>query len=54
MGNEIRKIKWKFWEYALIVAGYLFGYNHEVYYSVKHNRNMAYFAWKFPERKEKK
>lgn len=52
--NTLRKLNWRMWEYLLLITGWLFGYGHEAYYGVKANRNMAYFKYKFPERKEKR
>lgn len=48
--KALNKLNWKFWEYTLIVSGWLFGYGHEVYYSVKNKRNMAYMKYIFNKR----
>lgn len=48
--KQVTKFKWKFWEYTLMITGWLFGYGHEVYFNVKHKRNMAYLRHVFHKR----
>lgn len=52
MKQMIAKLNWKMWEYILVATGWLFGYSHSAYQGVKHNRNMAYIKYKFPEKKK--
>ena len=51
MKKTYLKFKWRFWEQALVVTGWLFGYGHDAYYGVKDNRNKAFFEYTFYKEK---
>lgn len=53
MKSKFLRLKWRAWEYILIVTEWLFGYGHEVSYGVKNNRNKAYFDYMFSKGKNK-